>query len=49
MLSPTSQVLFQDNVFAGFGTEVVKGMPAAARQQLLAGNYVIASEPSLLR
>jgi PPM family protein phosphatase len=49
MLSPTSQVLFQENVFAGFGTEVVKGMPATTRQQLLAGNYVIASEPSLLR
>jgi hypothetical protein len=48
-LSPTSHVRFQRNVFAGYGTDVVKGMPAAVRQQLLAGNFVIASEPSLLR
>ncbi|MGH9309249.1 MAG: protein phosphatase 2C domain-containing protein [Vicinamibacterales bacterium] len=48
-LSPTSQAVFRNNVFAGFGTEVVKGMPPAVRQQLLAGNYVVACEPSLLR
>ncbi len=38
-LSPTSQVTFQRNVFAGFGTDIVKGLsdpapPAAARRQL---------------
>jgi PPM family protein phosphatase len=48
-LSPSSHVTFQRNLFAGFGTEVVRGIPAAVRQQLLAGNFVIASEPSLLR
>jgi serine/threonine protein phosphatase PrpC len=48
-LSPTSQAVFRGNVFAGFGADVVKGMPAAALQQLLAGNYVVACEPSLLR
>lgn len=48
-LSSTSQAVFRNNVFAGFGTEVVKGMPPAVRQQLLAGNYVVACEPSFLR
>ncbi len=48
-LAPSSQAVFRRNVFAGFGKDVVKGMSAAVRQQLLAGNYVIASEPSLLQ
>lgn len=48
-LAPTSRATFQRNVFAGFGTEIIKGMPATVRQQLLAGNFVVASEPALLR
>ena len=48
-MSASSQAVFRRNVFAGFGTDVVKGLPATTRQQLLAGNFVIASEPSLLR
>jgi serine/threonine protein phosphatase PrpC len=49
VLASSSQVKFQRNVFAGFGTDIIKGMPATLRQQLLIGNFVIASEPSLLR
>jgi serine/threonine protein phosphatase PrpC len=48
-LSASSQVVFRANVFAGFGSDVVKGMTPALRQHLLAGNYVVAGEPALVR
>jgi serine/threonine protein phosphatase PrpC len=48
-LAPTSQVTIQRNLFAGFGTEIVRGMSAPLRQQLLAGNFVVAAEPALQR
>jgi serine/threonine protein phosphatase PrpC len=48
-LAPSSEVVFRDNLFAGFGAEVAKGMTPAVRQRLLAGNYVLACEPALLR
>jgi hypothetical protein len=48
-LAPTSQPVFRDNVFAGFGPDVVKAMPPIVRQQLLAGNYAVPCEPSVLR
>jgi hypothetical protein len=37
------------NVFAGYGTEIVKGVSADERLRMLSGNVVIASEPSLVR
>jgi serine/threonine protein phosphatase PrpC len=49
ILASSSQPVFRRNVFVGFGAEVVKGMSVAVRQQLLAGNFVAGSEPSLLR
>jgi serine/threonine protein phosphatase PrpC len=48
-MAASSHAVFRRNVFAGFGTDVVRDMPAALRQQLLGGNYVVAAEPSLLR
>jgi hypothetical protein len=33
------------NIFAGFGVDIVKGLPAEQRRGLLDGNYVLASEP----
>jgi hypothetical protein len=48
-VAPSSRIMLQRNVFGGFGAELMKGMPAGPRQQLLAGNFVIASEPSLMR
>ena len=49
LLAPSSQVTFRGNVFAGFGASLLDDMPAGARQLLLAGNFVIAAEPSLMR
>ena len=49
ILAASSRLDLQRNVFAGFGSDVVKGVAATARQQLLAGNFVIASQPSLLQ
>lgn len=49
VMAVSSQPTFRRNVFVGFGVEVVKSMSVAVRQQLLAGNFVVATEPSLLR
>jgi serine/threonine protein phosphatase PrpC len=37
------------NAFVGFGTDIVTGVSADERLQMLSGNFVIASEPSLVR
>ena len=37
------------NVFAGFGTEVIKGLSADERRQLLGGNFMVAAEPWFVR
>lgn len=48
-LGAPSQATLKRNLFAGYGSDVVKGITPAERQQILAGNYVVAAEPSLLR
>jgi len=37
------------NLFAGFGTEIVKGLSAADWQQFSAGNVIVTAEPSVIR
>ncbi len=44
-----AQATLKRNVFAGYGTEIVKGVAPAERQQIVGGNYVVGAEPSLLR
>lgn len=36
------------NVFAGFGADIIKGVSAEQRRQLLGGNFMVAAEPWLL-
>jgi hypothetical protein len=40
---------FRNNVFVGFGTEVVKGLTAAERQQFLPANVIVPAEPPAVR
>jgi len=40
-LSPSAHVVLRGNVFAGFGTRILDGIPPAQRAELLAGNIVI--------
>jgi serine/threonine protein phosphatase PrpC len=44
-----SQVQLRRNVFAGYGTDPVRGLTAAQRKQLLSGNVVVAAEPTVVR
>ncbi len=37
------------NVFAGFGADIIKGVSADERRQLLGGNFMVAAEPWLVR
>ena len=37
------------NVFAGFGSDVIKGLSADERRQVLGGNFMVAAEPWLVR
>jgi serine/threonine protein phosphatase PrpC len=39
-------LVLRGNVFAGFGSEVIQGVAAARRMELLAGNIVIPIEPA---
>lgn len=48
-IGPGAQATLKRNVFAGYGTDIVKGLSPSERQQVVAGNYVIGAEPSLLR
>jgi PPM family protein phosphatase len=48
-VASSSQLVLRRNVFAGFGPDVIKGMTPTMRQQVLIGNFVIPSEPSLVR
>lgn len=45
----SAQVLLRQNVFAGFGPEPVKGLPAADREHLRADNVVVSADASILR
>ncbi len=37
------------NVFAGFGADIIRGVSAGERRQLLGGNFMVAAEPWLVR
>jgi hypothetical protein len=37
------------NVFIGYGTEIVKGVSAGDRQQILSDNVIVTAEPSPVR
>jgi serine/threonine protein phosphatase PrpC len=49
VMTGSAQVRLKRNVFAGFSTDIVKGMAPAERQQALAGNVIVAAEPSRVR
>ncbi|HSC29758.1 MAG TPA: protein phosphatase 2C domain-containing protein [Vicinamibacterales bacterium] len=44
-LAPSAQATLKGNLFAGFGAEIVKGAPAAERQQIAADNVIVTAEP----
>jgi hypothetical protein len=48
-LSGNARPAFSGNVFAGFGADIIKGVSAEQRRQLLGGNTMVASEPWLAR
>jgi hypothetical protein len=48
-VADTTQVTLRQNVFAGYGADIVKGVSAADRQQILAANVIVTAEPSLGR
>jgi hypothetical protein len=43
-MTATAQATLTRNVFAGYGPEIVKGAAPAARQQMLAGNFVVGAQ-----
>jgi PPM family protein phosphatase len=43
-LGPSAQLVLRGNVFAGFGADVIDGVAAARRAELLVGNVVVAPE-----
>lgn len=45
----SAQVLLRQNVFAGFGPDPVKGLPAADREHLRADNVVVSADASIPR
>lgn len=48
-VSDPAQATLRRNVFAGYGNEPVKGLPAAQARPLLSGNVIVAAEPSAVR
>ena len=42
-----AQAILRQNVFVGYGSDVVKGVSAGDRQQILAANVIVSAEPSL--
>jgi serine/threonine protein phosphatase PrpC len=48
-LAAWAQMKLERNVFGGFGADVIKGLPAGRRQEILAGNIIVASPPSFVR
>jgi serine/threonine protein phosphatase PrpC len=41
-----TQTTLRENVFAGFGTDIVKGYSATERQQIAAANVIVAADPA---
>jgi serine/threonine protein phosphatase PrpC len=48
-IAESARATLKRNVFVGFGTDIVKGVSADQRLQILSGNLVLAAEPSLVR
>jgi tetrahydrodipicolinate N-succinyltransferase len=48
-LGAAAQVTLRDNVFVGYGGDVVTGISLADRQQILAANVIVSAEPSQAR
>ena len=44
-----AQATLRRNVFIGYGTDIVKGVSATERQQILSANVIVTAEPSLVR
>jgi hypothetical protein len=42
-----AQAILRQNVFVGYGSDVVKGVSASDRQQILTANVIVSAEPSL--
>jgi serine/threonine protein phosphatase PrpC len=42
-----AEAILRQNVFVGYGSDVVKGVSASDRQQILAANVIVSAEPSL--
>jgi PPM family protein phosphatase len=41
-----AQAVLHQNVFVGYGTDIVKGVSASDRQQILGANVIVTAEPS---
>jgi serine/threonine protein phosphatase PrpC len=48
-IAPTGRATLDGNVFAGFGPEFVKGVSAQDRQQMVAANVIVSTEPARVR
>ena len=48
-IAPTGRATLDGNVFAGFGPEFVKGVSAQDRQQIVAANVIVSTEPARVR
>jgi serine/threonine protein phosphatase PrpC len=48
-LATGAQLTLKRNVFAGFSADLIRGVAAQQRQEILTGNIVIATEPTIAR
>jgi hypothetical protein len=48
-LGPLAQTTLRGNLFAGFGSEIVKGASPAERQLIAAANVIVTADPSRAR
>ena len=48
-IKEASRVTLARNVFVGYGVEIVSGMSAGERRQLLADNFVVPGEPAVAK
>jgi serine/threonine protein phosphatase PrpC len=48
-MSGSAQATMKRNVIAGYGADIIKGVSPAVRQQILAGNFILATAPASAR
>jgi len=48
-LNDATRTVVTRNLFAGYGVEIIRGVSADERAQLLSGNFVVAAEPTIAR